>query len=93
MLIPQPTKTPPKMLSELYYGKTTFVRLVLSWGITPVLGMLALAPVLHFGTGATARTTSRRWGRWTIVMCRLLIGSFKFKFNCLNMNLIVLTEN
>jgi hypothetical protein len=41
------------------------------------------------GLGGTARTTASHWSWWTVVCYQLLIGLFKFKFNHLNMNLIV----
>jgi hypothetical protein len=38
------------------------------------------------GLGGTTRTTARHWSRWAVVRCQLLIGTFKFKFDRLNMN-------
>jgi hypothetical protein len=48
--------------------------------------------------GATARAGARsggiictivcRWGRWTVVTWRILIGLFELKFDRLNINLI-----
>jgi hypothetical protein len=34
----------------------------------------------------TAHVTAHNWSRWVVVRCQLLIDSFKFKFDCLNMN-------
>jgi hypothetical protein len=41
---------------------------------------------------STIRTTAYRWSRWAIVTRRLMIGSFKLKFDRLNTNWTVLTE-
>jgi hypothetical protein len=39
--------------------------------------------------GGTVRTIFCRWGRWTVVTQRFVIGPFKLKFDCLNMNSII----
>jgi hypothetical protein len=44
------------------------------------------------GSGGTARTTACRWGRVAVVTRRLVIGPFKLKFDCLNMNSTIGTE-
>jgi hypothetical protein len=38
------------------------------------------------GPGGTTRTTAHHWSWWAVVRCQLLISSFEFKFDRLNMN-------
>jgi hypothetical protein len=45
------------------------------------------------GSGSTTRTTICYWGRWVVVRRRFLIGPFEFKFDRLNLNSTVWTEN
>jgi hypothetical protein len=47
------------------------------------------APRVEVGPDDTVHTTTRCCGWWAVVRCRLLIGSFKLKFDRLNTNLIV----
>jgi hypothetical protein len=44
------------------------------------------------GSGGIICTIVCRWGRWTVVTWRILIGLFELKFDRLNINLIDWTE-
>jgi hypothetical protein len=49
----------------------------------------ALEPGRRYHPGGITRITGYRWGMWAIVRYHFLIGSFEFKFDCLNINLII----
>jgi hypothetical protein len=55
-------------------------------------GRHSFRPTRAYGNarvGAASGATARRWGRGVVAMWRVLIGSFEFKFDDLNMNLSV----
>jgi hypothetical protein len=63
-------------------------------GISPIVCReWTVASVLEPGgryfLGGIVRITATRWGMWAIVRYHFLIGPFKFKFNCLNINLTI----
>jgi hypothetical protein len=48
-----------------------------------------LEPGQALSPGRYCRTTAHCWDWWPVVRCHFLIGSFEFKFDRLNTNLII----